>query len=538
MNVKNYVVVFSLMFFAEISFGQNTFPSSGNVGIGTASPGAKLSFSDLTGSAAADGITWYSPSPLDYGIFKTSGSWNAPNYQQLKLKWATGIVLDPGSSYGKSFVEIGGGGLRVTSGNVGIGTASPLSKLDVSASNFDLSILALRNSAWACNQRTAIEFWNGVNKNFATSRIVSKMDGCGAEGEALLFETQTAGATNPSVKLIIKNDGNVGIGTTSPSAKLNVYNSNNKTEVIIGNPSTATGGFTSLLMGTSADTNGFGYIEAVKSSGSAYGDVIISRWGGNVGIGTTTPLEKLHINGAIRGNQSGALRVNTGNGYVDVGPQNSGFSHFQTDRPSFYFNKPITIDGELTRYGGGNTVRIGSTTNGYVDVGPQNVSYCHFQTDRPEFYFNKPVSIQGRISSYGGDLQLAVNNSNQFTISQATGNVGIGITNPTQKLQVKGTVYSTEVKVDLAAGTGPDYVFEPTYDLKPLAEIETYIKENKHLPEVPSAKEMEKNGVQLGEMNMLLLKKVEELTLYVISQQNKIKEQELRIETLEKRFEK
>ncbi|MCA6406658.1 MAG: hypothetical protein IM594_13700, partial [Cytophagales bacterium] len=75
-------------------------------------------------------------------------------------------------------------------------------------------------------------------------------------------------------------------------------------------------------------------------------------------------------------------------------------------------------------------------------------------------------------------------------------------------------------------------------DIKTLAEIETYIKENKHLPEVPSAKEMEKNGVQLGEMNMLLLKKVEELTLYVISQQNKIKEQELRIETLEKRFEK
>jgi hypothetical protein len=57
-----------------------------------------------------------------------------------------------------------------------------------------------------------------------------------------------------------------------------------------------------------------------------------------------------------------------------------------------------------------------------------------------------------------------------------------------------------------------------------LAEIETYIKENKHLPEVPSAKEMEKNGVQLGEMNMLLLKKVEELTLYVIEQNKEIKE--------------
>jgi hypothetical protein len=119
----------------------------------------------------------------------------------------------------------------------------------------------------------------------------------------------------------------------------------------------------------------------------------------------------------------------------------------------------------------------------------------------------------------------------QMRIDEA-GNVGIGITNPQQKLHVKGTVYSTEVKVDLAAGNGPDYVFEPTYRLKPLAEIETYIKENKHLPEVPTAKAMEKNGVLLGEMNMLLLKKVEELTIYSIEQNKKLNEQQLLIQEL------
>jgi uncharacterized protein involved in high-affinity Fe2+ transport len=96
------------------------------------------------------------------------------------------------------------------------------------------------------------------------------------------------------------------------------------------------------------------------------------------------------------------------------------------------------------------------------------------------------------------------------------GNVGIGTTAPDAKLAVKGQIHAQEVKIDLNGAVAPDYVFEPTYDLKPLSEIETYIKANKHLPEVPSAKEMEANGVQLGEMNMLLLKKVEELTLYVI----------------------
>jgi hypothetical protein len=63
---------------------------------------------------------------------------------------------------------------------------------------------------------------------------------------------------------------------------------------------------------------------------------------------------------------------------------------------------------------------------------------------------------------------------------------------------------------------GPDYVFNDDYKLFSLAEIKTYIDKNKHLPEVLSAKEMEANGVNLGEMNMLLLKKIEELTLFVI----------------------
>jgi len=76
-------------------------------------------------------------------------------------------------------------------------------------------------------------------------------------------------------------------------------------------------------------------------------------------------------------------------------------------------------------------------------------------------------------------------------------------------------VHAQEVKVDLSV-PGPDYVFDNDYNLLSLEEIKTYIDKNKHLPEVPSAKEMEANGVNLGEMNMLLLKKIEELTLYVI----------------------
>jgi hypothetical protein len=104
-----------------------------------------------------------------------------------------------------------------------------------------------------------------------------------------------------------------------------------------------------------------------------------------------------------------------------------------------------------------------------------------------------------------------------------SGNVGIGTTNPNQKLTVNGTIYGKEVKVDLSV-PGPDYVFEKEYPLQSLEEIKAYIEQNKHLPEVPSAKEMEANGINLGEMNMLLLKKIEELTLHSIQMNKKIYE--------------
>ena len=102
---------------------QNTFPASGNVGIGTTTPQAKLSFADLF-STAADGITWFSASPASYGIYKTAGAWTGPNYQQLKLSWQTGIILDPGNAFGKSYVDVVGAGLKVTSGTVTVGNVA------------------------------------------------------------------------------------------------------------------------------------------------------------------------------------------------------------------------------------------------------------------------------------------------------------------------------------------------------------------------------------------------------------------------------
>jgi hypothetical protein len=99
------------------------------------------------------------------------------------------------------------------------------------------------------------------------------------------------------------------------------------------------------------------------------------------------------------------------------------------------------------------------------------------------------------------------------------------------QLNNQGLLQVREVKVDL--DSWPDYVFEKSYKLTPLIEVEKFIKLNGHLPNVPSAKTIESEGVNLGEMNKILLEKVEELTLYLLEQNKKLQQQEMRILEME-----
>ncbi|MCW8311099.1 hypothetical protein K7A41_07685 [Sphingobacterium sp. InxBP1] len=100
------------------------------------------------------------------------------------------------------------------------------------------------------------------------------------------------------------------------------------------------------------------------------------------------------------------------------------------------------------------------------------------------------------------------------------GNVGIGTISPKEKLSVNGKIRAQEVKVEVA--NWPDFVFEEEYKLNSLQEIKEFIRANKHLPNVPKASEVNVNGVDLGEMNKILLQKIEELTLHMISLQEEL----------------
>ena len=116
-------------------------------------------------------------------------------------------------------------------------------------------------------------------------------------------------------------------------------------------------------------------------------------------------------------------------------------------------------------------------------------------------------------SSYFRVRDIGAGNWVPFII-KGNGFVGIGTTKPSSMLTVAGNIASREVKVTVDAGA--DFVFENDYNLPSLEFVDKFIKENKHLPQIASAKEMQKDGINLSEMNIKLLQKIEEMTLYMI----------------------
>lgn len=114
------------------------------------------------------------------------------------------------------------------------------------------------------------------------------------------------------------------------------------------------------------------------------------------------------------------------------------------------------------------------------------------------------------------------------------GKVGIGTLDPTCKLDVQGTIRANEVLVNLNGKGGADFVFDTDYRLRPLSEVQSFITENKHLPEIQSAKDMQQNGVSVNELQFQLLQKIEELTLYIIEQDRQIKDLQQQVEQLQK----
>ncbi|KEO71614.1 hypothetical protein [Anditalea andensis] len=158
--------------------------------------------------------------------------------------------------------------------------------------------------------------------------------------------------------------------------------------------------------------------------------------------------------------------------------------------------------------GGQHSKLLISSQNKGVKVG----IYAHYS------WGDGPKGVIGTESNH--DLSIHTDYDKERIRIKNNGNVGIGTSAPTSKLDVNGTIRAKEIKVE--ATNWPDYVFEPNYELMDLKDVSDYIQIHKHLPGIPSEITVQNSGLLLGEMNALLLKKIEELVLYTISQQTRI----------------
>ncbi|MGJ1269885.1 hypothetical protein ACR78F_18530 [Sphingobacterium spiritivorum] len=148
--------------------------------------------------------------------------------------------------------------------------------------------------------------------------------------------------------------------------------------------------------------------------------------------------------------------------------------------------------------------------------------------DRQYFYAPRLEVVDGNEPTIEALLSI---NKGQSEVAYFSGKVGIRTNNPREyDLAVNGKIRSQEVKVE--AANWPDYVFKPQYKLQSLEGLENHIKQYGHLPDIPKAEIAEKEGISLGEMNKLLLKKVEELTLYIIEANKQISKQAEQIQLL------
>ncbi len=196
------------------------------------------------------------------------------------------------------------------------------------------------------------------------------------------------------------------------------------------------------------------------------------------------------------------------------------------------------------------------TIHGAVSIGAENPWNVHFRTDTGKrFYFNRPLWVAtGHIGSHANNLYLKTHTTTRMTILRSNGNVGIGTNNPQARLDVNGNVRIGDVstpagyklyvedgilaeRVRVASKDDPiewaDYVFEEDYDLNSTDEVETFIKANKHLPNVPSAKEVGEKGVDIVEMDATLLRQIEELWLHVIELKKENETLKEKVEVLE-----
>jgi hypothetical protein len=255
----------------------------------------------------------------------------------------------------------------------------------------------------------------------------------------------------------------------------------------------------------------------------ASGNNIFNNNTGNVGIGTNNPYTRLTIESPY--NTSGWYHIGrNGTDSIVVGEGIGGVSAAIGTTTNHAFRLTTGGIGRMSIYPAGEVVVGSNTTGSFGKFTVETLNSSYGISHRGE-NGNVLATFMGGTSAGIGtfsntNMRIFVNSASAIFISSGTNNVGIGIDFPTNKLEVNGTIRSKEVVVESI--NWPDYVFDRNYKLPLLSDLEKFIQQNKHLPNILPAAEMEKKGLHLGDTQKRMMEKIEELTLYIIQQQKEI----------------
>jgi len=270
----------------------------------------------------------------------------------------------------------------------------------------------------------------------------------------------------------------------------------------------------------------------------------------SLGIGIDNPEYKLDVNGTFR--------VRTGHqGRIDIGHWGHYFDFTDNTYPKIRlltWNQASSgqdkAEIQLLKENGDKNIRLTTIGNSYLlgnlGIGTKSPTYNFHIKDTEHsgqtiesglgfdnfivFKESTKQTFKIGIDSDKDLFKISRTNFNDYSlVMDYNGNVGIGTNyTGTHKLAVEGSIGAREIKVEASGWS--DFVFQKDYDLKPIEEVETYINTNNHLPDIPTAKEVVQNGINLGEMDAKLLQKIEELTLYIIEQNKRIEELENKLD--------
>ena len=258
---------------------------------------------------------------------------------------------------------------------------------------------------------------------------------------------------------------------------------------------------------------------AQQWSNGAGNDIFKTVDAGNVGVGIATPSGKMHIYDAGVGG-SAMLQIEHNIGYTTVFKRvvnNAGNALFLMQKARG------TLGAELTVQSGDKVGQL--RMEAYDGAGYSSAGNIIIGVDGAVSPGIVPGNVRFQVTDNTGTL------AERMRIT-SDGYVGIGTATPQAELAVNGDIVCREVEVTLTGW--PDFVFDGNYDLPSLLDVEDFIKSNNHLPGVPSAVEVEENGLKLGQMDAVLLQKIEELTLYLIDLKKENEALKTRIEKLEK----